>query len=354
MTLAPVFRSPEAVSALQNKGYWSKLERSFEAHRTADRTLRALLNEVIDDQYIDAGAKESDDLPFLQENFFLILFHSLFETLGCEAERLKCYTLLNACIRGVVLSGDNLFDDEDKLVLPLNLSRGRRFMSIVQMICFQGLIRRVLDGHGQWLTNGERDRFHRDLLSTLTAIGRLEGSEEAGVKEVPEVEAMVDAVHRVRGGSLFSLAFIAPRIGERGTNAEAWKKAEEGVSRLGTAFQIVDDLTDLEFDLGRESHNLLVAQIVHAGTQDERNLLEELMRSPEMRARGGWVEKGLKNAASEVLERARMEAEKGFKTLESTGFWFDPEDAQLFVRAIAGDAGYHRVQGLDARRANAT
>lgn len=346
MTLAPVFRSPEAVSALQRRGYWQQLEDSLAAHREAAAALNDLLKEVLPARFLEAAPKTEEDLPFLQENFFLILFHSLFKTVGCEPDHLDCYTLLNCCIRGVVLSGDNLFDDEEKLVLPLRLGRGRRFMSIVQMMCFQNLIRRVLDVHGAWLNGEEKDRFHHDLLGSLTEIGTLEGSEENGVRTVPTVEKMIESVHRVRGGMLFSLAFIAPRIGERGGRAAAWEKAEQGIRSLGTAFQIVDDVTDFEFDLNRGSHNLVVAQVTHNGTGEERELLNTLRSDPATREEGRWLEKGLNRSAGKVLDLARGEAEAGFAALQEVGFWFPPDDALLFVRAIAGDAGFARVQGL--------
>jgi hypothetical protein len=346
MTLAPVFRSPEAVNALESKGYWARMEPSYAAHKEADRILRSLLVKVLDQRYLEVDSAPSEDLQFMQENFFLILFRSLFESLKCDREHLDCYTLLNICIRGLVLCGDNLFDDEEKRVLPLKLGQGKRFLSIVQMMCFQNLTSRVLEEYGGWLEAEEKVLFHKNLLTALTRIGHLEGSEEAGVDEVPTVEEMIDAVHRVRGGSLFSLAFIAPDIGERDAGRDAWKTAEEGIRSLGTAFQIVDDLTDLEFDLGRRSHNLLVSQVRHEGTQQEKSLLDELIRSEEMRSTGGWVEKGFKTSAGKVLTLARDEAERGFKTLEGLGFWFDPGDALLFIRAIAGDAGFERVQGL--------
>lgn len=347
MTLAPVFRSPEAVSALEEKGYWTRLAPSFAAHREANTLLAGMLRDVIDPQYLHEDTPPDTDLAFMQDNFFLILFRSLFESLGCNEERLHTYTLLNICIRGLVMCGDNFFDDEEKIVLPLCLGRGKRFRTIVQWMCFQTLVHRILDQHAQWLSTENRARFEKDLLSALTFIGHLEGSEEGGVDEVPGVQEMIDGVHRVRGGSLFSLAFIAPRIGEADSERAAWEQAEEGIRRLGTAFQIVDDLTDLEFDLGRRSHNLLMAQVVHEGSDDEKALIEKLLQSPEMRAQGGWVEKSLNGSASKVMEIAKLEAEKGFETLKNIGFWFLPDDALLFVRAIAGDAGFRRIQGLN-------
>ena len=345
MTLAPVFRSPEAVKALYERGYVDRLQEGIQAHRVAWNTLTALLHEVIQEEFLLEETGEGDELSFLQENFFLVLFHSVFRTLECPSHRLELYTLLNFCIRGLVLSGDNIFDEEDKRVLPLRLGRGRRFASIVQLMCFQGLVDRVLALHGDGVEGGKKQRFRRDLLSSLTAIGRLEGSEEGGVDDVPPVREMIESVHRVRGGRLFSLAFIAPRIMEE-ERRPAWRTAEAGIRRLGTAFQIVDDLTDFEFDLGRGSHNLLTAEVVHGGSTEEQEILDRLRASPELREEGRWVERAFAPSAGRVLDHALEEAREGFRLLEEIGFWYPIGDAPLFVRAIAGDVGWERVQRI--------
>lgn len=309
---------------------------------------------MIGEKYIDAAAEPEAGLAFLQENFFQVLFHSLFKTLGCSERRLELYSLVNLCVRGVVLSGDNLFDGEDKLGLPLRLGRGRRFRSIMQLMCFQRLIELALAERGSWLEEEERRRLQRDLLTELAAIGALEGSEEEGVRGVPRVETMIRSVHAVRGGSLFSLAFVAPRVGERGRSRPAWARAEAGIRRLGTAFQIVDDLTDLEFDIGRRSHNLVVAQVRHHGSPRERAVLERLFRSPELRAEGGWVEGDLRESAGRVLNFAKVEAQEAFQILRGLGFWFPPDDALLFVRAVAGDAGFERLREIPVMEESAS
>jgi geranylgeranyl pyrophosphate synthase len=93
------------------------------------------------------------------------------------------------------------------------------------------------------------------------------GAEEKGVTEIPPVRAMIEAVHRIRGGLLFSMAFIGPRLIEPPRAENGLSSAEAAAARLGTAFQIVDDLVDFEQDLVRGSHNLLRAHITHHGTQ---------------------------------------------------------------------------------------
>jgi len=343
MTLSPVFRSPEAVEALRSRGYLRSLRPSIKAQRECVGRLSELLLDVISPDYIADRRQPEEDVDFLQENFFLVLFHSLFRTLGVPDERLRAYALLNLCIKGLVTSGDNLFDGEAKMALPLRLGKGKRFASIMQMLSFEHLIDRILEEHAPFFSAQQKVLFRRSLLTRMAAIGTLEGSEEAGVQSVPEVDAMIDRVHRVRGGQLFALAFVAPSIAESGVEPSKWRAAERGVSHLGTAFQIVDDVTDFEFDLGRGSHNIVVAQIVHHGSAEERAALEQV-RAKGAAPPAGTLEQYFSGPAAEILDIARKEAEEGFAIWKGLGFWFPPEDAALFVRAIAGDNGDQRVR----------
>ena len=348
MTLSPVFRSPEAVEALKSKGYLGSLAPALELQRASVRRIRELLRDVISSDYIADAQAKPDDIAFVQDHFFLILFNSLFAVLDGAEDRRRGYAYLNVCIKGLVTSGDNLFDREAKMALPLKLGEGACFASIVQMLSFHSIVDRVLEEHCGFFASDERVEFKRNLLSRMAYIGTLEGSEEGGVEETPTVEAMVDRVHRIRGGELFALAFVAPDIGERSGAVEQWTQAEQGVRHLGTAFQIVDDVTDFEFDIGRRSHNIVVAQIVHGGDDAERSQLKRL-REQGAQPADGSLESYFADSAAAILEIAREEAEIGFRIWQDLGFWFPPEDADLFVRAIAGDAGDQRVRQVADR-----
>ena len=350
MTLSPVFRSHEAVKALKSKGYLKAMKPALKLQRRSVARVRELLRDVISAEFLRDEALPADDVEFVQEHFFLTLFNSLFAALDSTKERRRAYALLNVCIKGLVASGDNLFDKEAKMDLPLDLGEGACFASIVQMLCFDRLVDRILEEHGGFFSAEERIEFRRNLLTRMARIGTLEGSEEEGVEAIPDVEEMVETVHRVRGGELFALAFVAPDVGERGGDQAAWAQAEEGVRCLGTAFQIVDDVTDFEFDLGRRSHNIVAAQIHHKGTAQER---EELMRLRDADGppEEGTLEASFADAAAAILDLARCEAERGFALWKELGFWFPPEDAGLFIRAIAGDAGDRRMQAVSGRAA---
>jgi hypothetical protein len=132
---------------------------------------------------------------------------------------------------------------------------------------------------------------------------------------------------------------------ERGEVGAKLARAEAAIARLGTAFQIVDDLTDFEFDLGRRSHNLLVSQIHHRGAEDERATLERL-RGDGAGPHGDLVEQYFKDSARAVLERAYVETRASFAGLRSLGFWLEPALAEDVVHAIVGLDGARRMEVL--------
>jgi hypothetical protein len=354
MTLSPVFRSLAAVRLLEEQGLWRRLVPDIEAQAAAVRTLYADLREVLGGEFLGEDphvptAEESlrpEGLHFVQEYFFLVLFRSIFGSLGVPEDRLRLYTELNFCVKGTITAADNIFDDQDKSLLPLAPVAGARFRSILQLMSFERLLRRTLDRgqHGAVLDGAQRDAILRGLLGRMASIGTLEGSEEGGVEEIPSPEDMVERVHRVRGGALFALAFVAPSVLEAGEVGERVALAEPAVARLGTAFQIVDDLTDFEFDLGRRSHNLLISQIHHRGSAAEREALAGFRAGGEVEE--GIVETLFGDSARAVLERAYVEARASFRQLAELGHWFEPELADEVVHAIVGLDGVARMEGL--------
>ncbi len=358
MTLSPVFRSQEAVQLLADRGVWSRLAGDLEAQAEAVRILQGDLGAILGGEFRTAPAHVPTaaevttpaGLQFLQEYFFLILFRSVFASLGVGEERLRVYTELNFCIKGTITAADNIFDDQAKSLLPLVQHAGSRFRSILQLMAFERLARRVLDrGEAAGVLGAaDREEIQKGLLDRMATIGTLEGSEEGGVKEIPPPDEMVEAVHRVRGGALFALAFVAPTVLEQGAVAERLAAAERAIAQLGTAFQIVDDLTDFEFDVGRRSHNLLVSQIHHLGSGPERAALRRFWTGEEMPADA--VEGLFRESARAVLERAYVEARASFQGLQALGFWFEAELAEEVVHAIVGLDGVARMEALSTPR----
>lgn len=358
MTLSPVFRSTTAVRLLRDEGVWERLTPDIAGQAGAVESLRDELPSLIDSRFIaEEQALPAPDevdsprgLEFLQEFFFLILFRSIFRSLGVSEARLSLYAELDFCIKGTITAADNLFDDQSKSLLPLRSGRGSRYLSILQLMCFERLLRRALERGrlaGVVEQPAQISTIQQGLMTRMAEIGELEGSEEGGVEDIPSPDQMIERVHRVRGGALFALAFVAPRVLEDGDVAARLSRAEAAVARLGTAFQIVDDLTDFEFDLGRRSHNLLVSQIHHHGTDAERETLGDLLDG-RAAVREGQVEETFRDSARTVLQRAYEEARASFESLEALGFWFPPRLADEVVRAIVGLDGVARMESLTA------
>ena len=358
MTLSPVFRSPEAVQLLKDHGVWDRLKPAMQAQAHAVNALYRDLGELMDPRFLHQGRRVPDDgemgspegLEFLQEYFFLVLFRSLFESLDVSRARLAFYTELNFSIKGTITAADNIFDDQGKSLLPLVEGSGQRFLSILQLMSFERLIRRSCDRAvaAGVIEEGDTHAILRGLLNRMAEIGELEGSEEGGVDEIPTPEAMVSRVHEVRGGALFALAFVGPSVLEEGAVGEEVREAEPAIARLGTAFQIVDDLTDFEFDLGRKSHNLLVSQIFHHGLPEEQDLLRGLWEGKPVSP--GMVEGPFRDSARAVLNRAYEEAQASFARLTELGFWFPEELAPHVVLAIVGLEGVSRMEAISAER----
>lgn len=354
MTLSPVFRSDAGVRLLAEHGVWARLAPDMEAQAEAVRTIHADLEQILGERFrtkpprVPSASEVATPrgLAFLQEYFFLVLFRSVFASLGVPDHRLRLYTELNFCIKGTITAADNLFDDQAKSLLPLAVASGPRFLSILQLMVFERLLRRALERGEQSgvLTASQRDAVQRGLLDRMAVIGALEGSEEGGVAEIPPPDEMVQSVHRIRGGALFALAFVAPNVIEEGGLAEKMGPAEAAVAQLGTAFQIVDDLTDFEFDVGRKSHNLLTSQIHHLGTGPERAALRPLWGGEEFD--GDVVQGVFRLSARAVLERAYEEARASLRGLKALGHWLDPALSDDVVHAIAGLDGIARMEAL--------
>jgi hypothetical protein len=354
MTLSPVFRSQRAVQLLAERGVWDRMAPDMEAQAEGVRRVYADLEGLIDARFRSEPphvptadeALTPAGLHFLQEYFFLILFRSIFRSLGVPDGRLQAYTELNFCIKGTITAADNIFDDQAKSLLPLATHAGSRFMSILQLMSFERLLRDVLDRAADRGVLGgvERAAIQRALLDRMASIGILEGSEEGGVDSIPHPDEMIEAVHRVRGGALFALAFAAPSVLESGKMAVKMEAAEQAIARLGTAFQIVDDLTDFEFDVGRRTHNLLVSQVHHLGTAEEQAALAPLWEGTPVPE--GAVEALFAESARAVLGCAYVEARSAFESLAELGHWFDPSLSVEVVHAIVGLDGVARMEAL--------
>lgn len=356
MTLAPVFRSGKLFDILESQGIVGRFSVAMERMYGGVGRIHGDLPSVIDAgflQFPDVPAKLADDrefaAEFLRTYFFLILFSAVFEEMGIDKRRLDFYSELSYNIMGTIAAADNLFDSEAKAFLPLKPVSGATYSSILQLMCFERLTMRSAQ---RAIDEGAIDaaawhEAHRGLLSAMATIGRLEGGEEAGFDSILEPEEMVKKVHMVRGGMLFGLVTVAPLAIEEAQMRLSLMEVGEALVKLGTAFQLVDDITDIEFDLTRRSHNILVSEVHHRGTTAERALLASLLagRTPVP----GEVDSGFSSSARRVLDVAEKLTFESLAALEKNGFWFPSSLASVVVQGIVADHGAARMESLAAR-----
>lgn len=341
MTLSPLFRSKLAIRfLLEEKGYFEQLREGLEQQKKTEAYIcKTLENLVPEDQLL---TNQKDDLTFLQDNFFLILFNSSLKNWGISSEKIDFYSRLNYCLRSEVIAADNIGDGEDKQALPIKRFEGSAFNSLYQLINAVN-ISSILMQESPLVSNENQRKILKDLNRLYYAIGSLEGSEEGGISDILPPEEMIEKVHHFRGGQLFQLQFSAVRVLEQGYS-DVFSKVEtteKGFHHLGTAFQIVDDITDFEFDLKRKSNNLVQSIIHHRGTKEEKKKLNEITVSNQIPA--DTFENYFQSSGQRALDYAIRYTQESFETLQSIGFWVDPADAPFFVAAIAGEIGEARL-----------
>ena len=333
MTLSPVFRSKESIEFLRKQGYIDKFQNALDIQKKA----RDKISNLVYAHYSKPlhGSIQKDDMTIFENDFFLILFIELCRNIG--SKNVDWCAMFNYCIRGRITAADNLFDDEDKKTLPFNDKIKGKLRTILELITYDHLFHCL----GKDINN--YDDIKRALDNKIFEIGKLEGSEENGVDEIIEPEQMIDSVHRVRGGALFELGIIAPKMLEP-EKKEYWEKVNEAIHDIGTAFQIVDDITDFEFDLKRKSHNLVLSEIYHNGTPAEKEILMRYL--DEGSNNNKLVETYFVESAYRVVQHAYRIAREGFVKLQQLGFWYNPEHTEQFVNAILGDTGTPRLKKI--------
>jgi len=306
---------------------------SIREHRDVEKKVLGLLEDTLEQDYLNPVQLPVNPLRYAQRNIFSILFLAIYRALGIAPERRLLYGVINHAIRGIVTGTDNLLDDEYKEMLPLRFpERATRFKSVMQILLFDRFLFRVMDEAVQqgMLDMDQRQLAQQKIFQAMVPIGEEEASEEGGVHEILSPAAILESIHVFKGGNLLRLAFVAPRLIEK-EGLAALAEADEGICRIGMALQVIDDLTDFYEDIRDRRHNYLVSSIRYEGDRAERDLLEELLSGQGVK---DAVEVRFRDSVARVMHRAVGEALAGFGQLESAGFWLCRDDALRLIRTL--------------------
>ncbi len=319
---------------------------SINEHRIVEEEVHRLLRETIADHYIRPGGGGLSSVKYVRKNFFSILFLNIYRALDIPYSHRIMYGVINHSIRGIVTGTDNILDDEYKELLPLRFSEGAtRFKSVMHILLFDRFLFRILDEavRDGLITTAGKYEVQQRILDAMVPIGEEEASEEKGISVILPPEKILSSVHMFKGGNLLRLAFVAPRILEKGLAAEL-EKVDRGIYSLGMALQVIDDLTDFYDDINKQRHNYLVSSIYFEGTPPEKQKLGNLLDGST--ALPAPIEREYAESVSRVMERAVGEALAGFDSLYEAGYGINRVQAMGIIRYLFRLRGVRNLLAL--------
>jgi hypothetical protein len=215
---------------------------------------------------ITAGPLPAAQLS-LRRNLFSTLFLSVYHILGIERERRLLYGILNQLFRIWVTSADNLLDAEDKVTLPLCMPGESRVMrEVVRLMTADRVLFTVLDRAVELgvIDSGAARVLSARTLQVLLPSAAQEATEEAGIRERPPPDEVLQTIHRYKTGLLFHVPFLGPETLETVDSART-QRLKDGLLRFGTGCQVVDDIRDVARDWCENRHNYLLSYLRHTG-----------------------------------------------------------------------------------------
>lgn len=215
-------------------------------------------------EYAVSMAPIPDSFYALRKNIFSTLFQSMYHLLGCDPQHRLFYGKLIHLFRIWVTSADNLLDDEDKVVIPINMPGSSRVMrQVISIMTADRVFQRLLaEGLAAGALTAEQARELADRsLQILLPSAAQEASEEMGIIERPDPEHVLSVIHRYKTGILFNVAFLAPEIIEPHLNRIRAAALKDALLQFGIGCQVLDDIRDLARDHIERRHNYLLSDL---------------------------------------------------------------------------------------------
>jgi len=229
---------------------------------TADRVLRVPSDTPA--EYTVSMEPIPDSFYALRKNIFSTLFQSMYHLMDCAPQHRLFYGKLIHLFRIWVTSADNLLDDEDKVVIPIQMPGSSRVMRQVVSIMTADRIFQQLLAEGREtgaLTPAQAQELSERSLQILLPSAAQEASEEAGITDRPDPEHVLNVIHRYKTGILFNVAFLGPEVIEPHLDRERAAALKEALLQFGIGCQILDDIRDLARDYIEQRHNYLLSTL---------------------------------------------------------------------------------------------
>lgn len=243
---------------------------AFREQQTAIRDVYGIADRILqvpDDTPPDYAVSMEpipDEFYALRKNIFSTLFQSMYHLMQCDPRRRIFYGKLIHLFRIWVTSADNLLDDEDKIVIPIQMNGSSRVMRQVVSIMaadriFQNLLAEGVDTG--MLHQEQAEALNCRSLQILLPSAAQEAGEEQGITERPDPETVLSVIHRYKTGILFNVAFLAPEVVEPHLNPRRAGALKDALMQFGLGCQLLDDIRDVARDCIERRHNVLLSAL---------------------------------------------------------------------------------------------
>jgi len=172
------------------------------------------------------------------------------------------YGKLNHLFRIWVTGADNLLDDEDKCVLPLEMPGASRVMrEVVAIMAADRVLYHLLRAAvaDKTLTEGQADALADASLRCLLPSAGQEASEEGGIVARPAPAYVLDTIHVLKTGLLFNIPFTGVDLVEHELEPKRVVRLKTALRMFGGGCQILDDVRDLARDFVEHRHNYVLS-----------------------------------------------------------------------------------------------
>jgi hypothetical protein len=292
------------------------------------------------------SGKVPQDFFSLRKNIFSTLFQSIYQILGIQEDRRLLYGSLNHLFRIWVTSADNLLDDENKVVIPMQMPSDSHIMhQVISIMTADRILKQILDESlEKAVISSEDSRTLSNMsLQILLPSAAEEASEECGIYRRPEPDYILYTIHRLKTGLLFHIPFLGPETIENNIDSKLLKTCKEALDKFGLGCQLLDDIRDIAKDYLEKRHNYVLSSIYW---QNESNcyyyieLLKKLEARinvsskifgylPEVVYPAAKLAKNLLQEGLLILDNAGLEIGRYFAELMSLSMFkiLDVEDA---------------------------
>jgi hypothetical protein len=281
--------------------------------------------------YAVRPAAVPEEFLALRRNLFSTLFHSMYHLLEIPAERRLMYGKLIHLFRIWVTSADNLLDDEDKVVVPIEMPGSARIMrQVVSIMAADRVLADLLeDGlvSGTLSRSAARRLRERSICELLPSAAQ-EATEEDGIRNRPDPGYVLETIHRLKTGLLFNITFTGPEVVEDSLDHSRATVLKDALMDFGLGCQMIDDIRDLARDLVEKRHNYVLSTIaardpdllaeLEAGDHDAADRL--YLRVPEYTV--------------PISQAALQRMSRGLQTLGAYGLGIERQTARDLSRTM--------------------